>query len=62
MEESRYPQREPVKLCALDEARGVMVHRFDPGQCRCRCGEKVIRKPVKKSRMKFGQSEDTDFI
>ena len=40
----------PPQLCGLDEELGVMVHRFDPGACVCRCGERIVRRPVKKQR------------
>lgn len=63
MEDPRSPERGSTELlCSYDEERGVVVHRFGVGKCKCRCGEKIIRKPVKRLRMKFGrQAEDSDF-
>ena len=41
--------------CSLDPELGVMIHRFDGGQCACRCGEVVVRMPVKKQRVLYGR-------
>lgn len=56
-------EREASELmCEYDEQREVVIHRFDTGDCRCRCGEKVVRKPIKRVRLKFGKAaNDTDF-
>lgn len=43
------------KPCSYDDHLEMMIHRFDSGSCRCRCGERIIRKPKKRVRMKFGR-------
>jgi hypothetical protein len=62
MSDLRSSERRDVE-CSYDEVRGVTIHRFKPGQCKCRCGKRVVRKPVKKNRILFGKhSENSDFI
>lgn len=36
------------KPCYFDEKRKAVVHFFAVHSCRCTCGEKIIRTPVKK--------------
>jgi hypothetical protein len=45
-------------MCSYDEKSGVVIHRFDIGKCKCRCGERVVRKPVKRTRLKFGKEAE----
>lgn len=37
-------------ICYWDEELGVTVHRFAPGKYICRCGQKIVRQPVRKQR------------
>lgn len=46
--------KEEPTPCSYDEKLDMVIHRFDMGVCRCRCGERIVRKPKKKVRMKFG--------
>jgi len=39
------------KMCEFDEDRAVFIHSFAPGQCRCLCGLRVVRQPVKRNRV-----------
>lgn len=55
MSSDLYISKEEPSPCSYDENYKVVIHRFDMGDCRCRCGEKVVRKPKKQVRMKFGR-------
>lgn len=37
-------------LCGPDPTVTAMVHRFDPGQRQCRCGDLVVPDPSQKDR------------
>jgi hypothetical protein len=54
MGDSIFDKKE-IKPCAYDDQLKIMIHRFDSGSCRCRCGERIIRKPKKRVRTKFGR-------
>lgn len=55
-------QPDAKRMCEYDEELNVIIHRFDTGDCRCRCGKKIVRTPVKRTRMRFGrQIKDSNF-
>lgn len=33
-------------MCGWDSELELVVHRFEPGKYRCRCGLRVVRQPV----------------
>jgi hypothetical protein len=41
--------------CSYSEDYNRIIHRFDMGSCVCRCGQLIVRKPVKRTRLKFGK-------
>lgn len=63
MDGSRSVERERCGVgCYFDDARNIQVHCFEPGKCRCRCGQRVVRKPRRRDRLKFGRgSDNSDF-
>lgn len=47
------------KSCSFDPIHNITIHRFEPGACRCRCGDRIVRAPVKEDRFggeKFGRA------
>jgi hypothetical protein len=48
----------PIR-CDFDPIHNIVIHRFKPGACRCRCGARIVRKPVTVDRFgngKFGKA------
>jgi len=51
-------EQNEARECGLDVTLDRWVHCFLPGACRCRCGECVVRQPVRRARIGFyGRAE-----
>ena len=50
-------------FCRYDEKLDLVVHCFGPGECRCKCGGRIVRRTVKKQlKTKFGrQAHDPNY-
>jgi len=50
------------KSCYWHSEYKIIVHCFPPGQCRCVCGEIVVRKQIRRVKIgNFGRGQFTNF-
>jgi len=56
------PGRGREKMCYPHPKYKITVHCFQPGQCRCTCGEIVIRRQVRRKKIgNFGRGQSANF-